>query len=187
MTEELRSLNADLEQRVRDRTAKLEALNQELDAFCYSTSHDLRAPLRHVQGYVDMLARETGSQFSDKGRHYMQTIAAASREMGVLIDDLLAFSRMGHAEMRQTRVNLGDLLHQSFGIAALALDLADLLRDIVALGLKFLHLRLSGAAFGVHRQNIVRQRRQPAALERGVKSFGLFANKTNVVHRDSLV
>ena len=113
MTEELRSLNADLEQRVRDRTAKLEALNQELDAFCYSTSHDLRAPLRHVQGYVDMLARETGSQFSDKGRHYMQTIADASREMGVLIDDLLAFSRMGRAEMRQTRVNLGDLLHDT--------------------------------------------------------------------------
>ena len=113
MTEELRSLNADLEQRVRDRTAKLEALNQELDAFCYSTSHDLRAPLRHVQGSVDMLARETGSQFSDKGRHYMQTIADASREMGVLIDDLLAFSRMGRAEMRQTRVNLGDLLHDT--------------------------------------------------------------------------
>jgi len=111
MTEELRSLNADLEQRVRDRTAKLEELNQELEAFCYSTSHDLRAPLRHVQGYVDMLAREAGSQFSDKGRHYMQTISDASREMGVLIDDLLAFSRMGRAEMCQTRVNLGDLLH----------------------------------------------------------------------------
>ena len=111
--EEVRTLNAELEQRVRERTAQLEAANKELEAFSYSVSHDLRAPLRHVQGYVDMLAREAEGQLSEKGRRYMKTIADASREMGKLIDDLLAFSRMGRAEMSEASVDLDTLVQDT--------------------------------------------------------------------------
>jgi PAS domain S-box-containing protein len=109
--EGIRQLNAELEQRVRDRTVQLEAANRELEAFSYSVSHDLRAPLRHVHGYVEMLTRELGGQLSDKARRFLQTISAASGEMGVLIDDLLEFSRMGRTEMRDASVEL-DLLVQ---------------------------------------------------------------------------
>ena len=111
--EETHRLNAELERRVVERTAQLDAANKELEAFSYSVSHDLRAPLRHVQGYVDMLGREAEGQLSENGRHYMKTIADASREMGVLIDDLLAFSRMGRVEMRETSVDLNTLVQDT--------------------------------------------------------------------------
>jgi PAS domain S-box-containing protein len=110
---EIHHLNAELEHRVIERTAQLEAANKDLEAFSYSVSHDLRAPLRHVQAYVDMLARDAESQLSDRGRRYMKTIEDASREMGVLIDDLLAFSRMGHAEMVETPSSLDTLVQDA--------------------------------------------------------------------------
>jgi len=117
MEEVMRSVNAELEQRVQDRTDQFAAANrqltianQELEAFSYTVSHDLRAPLRHVHGYVELLVEEAGDQLSEQARHYLKTISDASREMSTLIDDLLAFSRMGRAELSETRVDLDKLV-----------------------------------------------------------------------------
>jgi PAS domain S-box-containing protein len=111
--EKVRLSNAELEQRVIERTAKLRSANEELEAFSYSVSHDLRAPLRHVHGYVEMLAQEAGDKLSEEGRRYLKVITDASIEMGELIDDLLAFSRMGRAEMRETSVELDALVQKT--------------------------------------------------------------------------
>lgn len=88
---------------------QLRALNAELEAFSYSVSHDLRAPLRHIDGFADMLANHAGEKLDDQGRRYLQTIADSARRMGTLIDDLLLFSRMGRAEMHRTKVDLDAL------------------------------------------------------------------------------
>jgi light-regulated signal transduction histidine kinase (bacteriophytochrome) len=111
--EDLKTLNADLELRVLARTAELETANQELESFSYSVSHDLRAPLRHVQGYVEMLTAETGGQLSAKSLRYLKTITDATVEMGDLIDDLLAFSRTARIQMSEGRVSLDDLVRDT--------------------------------------------------------------------------
>ncbi len=85
-------------------------VNQELEAFSYSVSHDLRAPLRHIHGYVEMLRGATDGQLSEKAAHYLRTITDASVEMGDLIDNLLAFSRLGRTEISATTVELDDLV-----------------------------------------------------------------------------
>jgi light-regulated signal transduction histidine kinase (bacteriophytochrome) len=81
-------------------------VNQELEAFSYSVSHDLRAPLRHIHGYVEMLRTATEGQLNDKAQHYLATITDASVEMGELIEGLLAFSRVGRAEIHASFVDL---------------------------------------------------------------------------------
>jgi PAS domain S-box-containing protein len=104
---QVRQLNTELEQRVHDRTAQLDAANKELEAFSYSVSHDLRAPLRHVAGFASRLAKEAGPALGDKSRHYLEQIVDSTEHMGCLIDDLLTFARMGRAELRHERVDLG--------------------------------------------------------------------------------
>ncbi|MDB4917894.1 MAG: sensor histidine kinase [Gemmatimonadetes bacterium] len=100
------------EQRKRDgeHARELAAVNQELEAFSYSVSHDLRAPLRHIHGYVEMLRAATAGQLQDKATRYLQTIADASVEMGELIDDLLAFSKLGRTELSYDAVALDALV-----------------------------------------------------------------------------
>jgi PAS domain S-box-containing protein len=109
---EIRQLNAELEDRVVLRTAQLEASNKELDAFTYSVSHDLRAPLRHISGYVELLTSRFHSTLSDKGQHYLDSIADSVHQMGKLIDNLLQFSRTGRAEMRRTELEMNGIVQE---------------------------------------------------------------------------
>jgi light-regulated signal transduction histidine kinase (bacteriophytochrome) len=91
----------------------LEAANKELEAFSYTVSHDLRAPLRHIDGYVDLLLSRCRGDLNEKGRHYVDTIAASARQMGVLIDDLLQFSRTGRSEMDLAPVDMNQVLREA--------------------------------------------------------------------------
>jgi K+-sensing histidine kinase KdpD len=106
--DEIRKLNQELAKRA----AELEASNKELESFAYSVSHDLRAPLRHVAGYSELLQKHASSLLDDKSRRYMQTIIESSKRMGNLIDDLLAFSRIGRAETQKTQVSLKQLVEE---------------------------------------------------------------------------
>ena len=106
-------LNVNLEQRVAERTAELQGANDELQAFSYSVSHDLRAPLRHIIGFAGALQKEAGASLSGKGLSHLTTISESATRMGKLIDDLLAFSRVGRTEVKKNEVNLDQLVGET--------------------------------------------------------------------------
>jgi PAS domain S-box-containing protein len=101
-----------LNQELKERAADLESANKELESFAYSVSHDLRAPLRHVVGFSELLQARASSSLDEKSRHYVQTICSSARRMGDLVDDLLAFSRIGRAEARYGPVDLAQLARE---------------------------------------------------------------------------
>ena len=103
--EKIALLNTEL----RQQADALEIANNELESFSYSVSHDLRAPLRHINGFVDLLLKHTAANLDEKGGRYLHTIASSAKEMGTLIDDLLVFSRMARVEMHTSDVDMGEI------------------------------------------------------------------------------
>ena len=107
--QQARSLNEQLEYRVKQRTAELQCANQELEAFAYSVSHDLRAPLRHIKGFLDLFNKTALPALSEEERHYLEQVSNSATQMDRLIDDLLLFSRMAQATMDVAEVDLNRL------------------------------------------------------------------------------
>ncbi|WP_285317642.1 sensor histidine kinase [Stenotrophomonas maltophilia group sp. Smal35] len=100
----------ELNRQLEGKVAQVSEVNRELEAFSYSVSHDLRAPLRHVAGFSDKLSRHLGDAADDKSRHYLEVISSSARRMAALIDDLLVYSRLGRVAMRQQAVDMQSLV-----------------------------------------------------------------------------
>lgn len=147
----------ELEKRVEERTSQLLAANKELEAFSYSVSHDLRAPLRHINGYISILSKHLKDILPEKEKHYFDTIADSAHQMGKLIDDLLHFSRTGRQEMQLTSLDMHVVLkdalqvvqHESFGrgIKWVVADLPRVTGDYALLRLVWLNLLSNAVKF----------------------------------------
>ncbi|HZQ47560.1 MAG TPA: histidine kinase dimerization/phospho-acceptor domain-containing protein, partial [Verrucomicrobiae bacterium] len=107
---EIQRLNAELEQRVHERTVELQASNRELEAFSFAVSHDLRAPLRSVSGFAQALKADYHAQLDDEGREYLERVIQGSRQMDQLINDMLHLSRLSRGELKRQPVNLSALV-----------------------------------------------------------------------------
>jgi len=110
---EIQRLNVELEHRVIERTSQLEAVNKELEAFSYSVSHDLRAPLRHINGFADILTKQYSDQLPEDARKHLYTIIGSAKKMGTLIDDLLSFSRTGRAELKKSTLKMNQVIEDA--------------------------------------------------------------------------
>jgi signal transduction histidine kinase len=115
MEKSLRESNINLEQRVKERTYELETANKEMESFSYSVSHDMRAPLRTINGYSKIIEKKYAHLFDEDGKEVLQTINDEAVRMGKLIDDLLAFSRLGRQDVKKTRVDMTELAEKSLG------------------------------------------------------------------------
>ena len=102
-----------LEKRIIERTAQLQSVNKELEAFSYSVSHDLRAPLRHINGFSEILTKNYSAQLPEEARKYLDTIVGSAKKMGILIDDLLSFSRTGRAELKKSSLKMNQVIEDA--------------------------------------------------------------------------